>query len=887
MVACSEPVLSVGLTSNSVLARSNSARSIRICLLWCLVILTGGASLSAQPPSDQTAVAPSEELVDTTAQDTAVETIPGIQTDPGKDTVRYESETIEYDMERKMLHLVENAVVRYQDVTLYADTIVYMIDENLFIASGSPQLVEGGDTTVGEYMTYNINTRRGHLQYASTHMDEAYFNSRRVVKAKDNTFHAHHGDYTTCAYPELPHYYFYAKDIKFIPNDKIYARPAVFNIGGVPVGALPYIILPVDRSRSSGVLTPRFGGNPGSNFYLDNLGYYWAINEYVDLTVSGKVEEFREYVAKASSRYALRYWLDGGISTRYSRTERYDRDSQEWALDYSHNQILTPDGTFTLSGRGNLVSSNDFYSDFSEDTTELLSRQLSANLSLSKRFPGINASSQLNWNRDHNLQTNIITEEFPRFSFNLFDRPLIPLKQSSPMGLATEEELKPKWYNKVSYSYNARGIRKHYVAPEAILPEERDYYRSGIDQGFRAGFNQSVFEHFNVRAGFDFNSFLMDAFKDTIPDDTLIEVDTTFDTLSVEFLADTTIILDTIVLTDELNYTDTMFIVVKEFDPDTSIRFRSTEEWSGDYTWSASAGLDTRLYGIFPVRFLNYTGFRHTLVPSVSYRYSPRNETERNRIYENIGIRTTRESPMTQSVAFSVGNTFDGKRLVGVAQGEEEQEEKSFTMLTSNMGITYGFNPQDSMWRWSDLGISASIPNNFFNVSMQSSFWVYDESDQLSLPILNRYSINLSPRFNVGATGALWGGDKMVFAGVAPVSQDPVEYGNAGMQQLQFSLRPSYSFTMSRTTPGEDFTTTKRYNLSASANMNFTRQWYVSWGSYYDFLENEFVGHNLSFRADLECWDMRFNWSPSGINPGFYFLIQIKKIPEVKWELND
>jgi hypothetical protein len=35
---------------------------------------------------------------------------------------------------------------------------------------------------------------------------------------------------------------------------------------------------------------------------------------------------------------------------------------------------------------------------------------------------------------------------------------------------------------------------------------------------------------------------------------------------------------------------------------------------------------------------------------------------------------------------------------------------------------------------------------------------------------------------------------------------------------------------------------------------------------------------------DQDCWNMRFDWRPSGYNPGYYFLINIKKIPEIKWE---
>jgi hypothetical protein len=58
----------------------------------------------------------------------------------------------------------------------------------------------------------------------------------------------------------------------------------------------------------------------------------------------------------------------------------------------------------------------------------------------------------------------------------------------------------------------------------------------------------------------------------------------------------------------------------------------------------------------------------------------------------------------------------------------------------------------------------------------------------------------------------------------------------------------------------------------------------MSWSSTYNFVTNQFVDHDVHFHYEQECWDMRFDWRPSGYNPGYYFLINIKKIPELKWE---
>ncbi len=335
------------------------------------------------------------------------------------DTIHYEADKIDYNAEGKTLILIGKSTIHYQKMTLSADTIIYKINDNIFIASGLPCLVEGKDTTVGDQMVYNIKTRRGRVQYASTHLDDGYFNGQRIVKTEKDELYVNEGDYTTCSLENDPHFFFYGKNIKVIPKDKIISRPVVLNIGNSPVAVLPFFIFPIEQNRRSGLLTPSWGGHPNSGGYIDNIGYYYAPNDYVDFIVRGKVMEFRDFVIEGSSRYALKYILNGSINARTAITSDFQNKSQQWAIDYNHNQNITPDGLTTLSGRGSLVSQTNFYKQNSEDSSELTNQNISANMSLSHRFEKINASSSINWNRTHNLQTNNVDEDLPSISFGL------------------------------------------------------------------------------------------------------------------------------------------------------------------------------------------------------------------------------------------------------------------------------------------------------------------------------------------------------------------------------------------------------------------------------------------------------------------------------------
>ena len=76
----------------------------------------------------------------------------------------------------------------------------------------------------------------------------------------------------------------------------------------------------------------------------------------------------------------------------------------------------------------------------------------------------------------------------------------------------------------------------------------------------------------------------------------------------------------------------------------------------------------------------------------------------------------------------------------------------------------------------------------------------------------------------------------------------------------------------------------KQFNLAASANCGFTRNWKFSWSGNYSPALDQMVQNSINAQCDLECWDMRFQWRPEKLNPGYYFIINIKKIPEIKWE---
>ena len=784
------------------------------------------------------------------------------------DTVHYESDYIRYDAEEKTLHLIGKANVRYQKMRLTADTIIYTIEDNLFTATGSPQLIEGTDTTVGDYMAYNLKTRRGRVRYASTHLDDGYFTGQRIVKTAKNELYVDQGDYTTCAHVDSPDFYFYGKNIKLIPNDKIISRPVVLNIGDAPVAVLPFFMFPIERKRRSGFLTPAWGGSPTGGGYVDNVGYYYAPNDYMDFTAKGKVYDFKEFVLEGSSNYVIKYLLNGRISGRYAYASGFENESNQWAINYSHNQNLTPDAKTRLSGSGSLASSKKVFN-FSEDDDEILNQQISANLSLSRTFERINGSGSINWRRDHNLSTEVITEDLPSFTFNLPSRPLLP----QPEGASKDSA---RWYNKIYLGYNAHGNIQH------DMDTLTETFRPGLTQSVTLSSPQTLFKHITLNPSLSARLSIVNDFMDT----TINGYDTLFDTLSYTLrppfkdsysdeinpvIERDTITYDSYGVPDSIRVKRLAKKVVED-------RNTYKDSLAYDADWSAGVNLSTNLYGTFPIRIFNFAGFRHTFSPNIGYKYVPKHNQDKMS-YNLRGIPFARgREDQQQLLTLSIGNQFDGKFIRPGKEGEKPKEEK-FSIMSVNLSTSYDFE-KDSL-KWSDLNLSASTSIKSLGIRYNSTFWLYDQHNNLSFPIMRSMDLNLSMG-SLGAKGSLSGGDLLVLDSLHP--HDPIKYHNAGPQSWSVSVSPTYSFRMSRTSPTEMFVPTKHFALSASASMNFSPNWSVRWRGNYNFIEDQWVQNSISLYCDLECWDMRFEWRPEKLNPGYYFLINIKKIPEIKWE---
>ena len=141
----------------------------------------------------------------------------------------------------------------------------------------------------------------------------------RITKKQDNDhIHVRGGKYTTCDDPE-PHFYIGMSRAIVIPGEKVISGPAHLVIEDIPLPLiLPFGFFPNKRGKSSGIIFPSYGEEITRGFFLQELGYYFALSDYFDLKITGDIYSLGSWQLSAGSNYNRRYKYSGSLSLSYA-----------------------------------------------------------------------------------------------------------------------------------------------------------------------------------------------------------------------------------------------------------------------------------------------------------------------------------------------------------------------------------------------------------------------------------------------------------------------------------------------------------------------------------------------------------------------------------------
>ena len=204
---------------------------------------------------------------------------------------RTANDSVIQDMKKKIIYYYGDAVVKYDDITLEANYLEFDLKTNVVTAKGlpdstgkllgTPNFTQGETRFEAKEMSYNFQTKKGVIHKVWTEESGGYIHGDKIKRMEDNTINIQSGGFTTCNLKDHPHYQFRFNKAKIIPDDMIVTGPVFVTIMDVPLPiGLPFAIFPNSKGQKSGIIVPTYGESANRGFYLENGGYYWAINEH-------------------------------------------------------------------------------------------------------------------------------------------------------------------------------------------------------------------------------------------------------------------------------------------------------------------------------------------------------------------------------------------------------------------------------------------------------------------------------------------------------------------------------------------------------------------------------------------------------------------------------
>ena len=196
--------------------------------------------------------------------------------------------------------LVDAAVVNYGEIEIKADSIIFDMRTNLLFAAGrrdstgrltgTPVFKEGAQEFEADELTYNFKTRKALIKNIITKQDDGLLHSAFTKLLEDGTSNISKSTYSTCD-ADTPHFYINLPKARVYPGQKIISGPGNLVLEGIPLPlVIPFGYFPIQTKRAaSGLIFPRIGEERLRGYSLTEGGYYFAINDYFDLTLKGNL----------------------------------------------------------------------------------------------------------------------------------------------------------------------------------------------------------------------------------------------------------------------------------------------------------------------------------------------------------------------------------------------------------------------------------------------------------------------------------------------------------------------------------------------------------------------------------------------------------------------
>ncbi|RMG67356.1 MAG: hypothetical protein D6722_13285, partial [Bacteroidetes bacterium] len=652
----------------------------------------------------------------------------------------------------------------------------------------------------------------------------------------------------------------------------------------VPFGFVPK--MDQQGGKKTGLLMPQYGEAQDRGFFLRGLGYYFAINDFLDLKIDGDIYTRGGWRLAASTNYRVRYKFNGSFSFEYG-VQRFNepRDpdfsrTAAWSLRWSHSQPIDPTARITSSV--NISSSNRFQRQISYNQNDFFTNNLNSSISFTKRFNNLPFNLSMSARHQQDLNRETMTMNLPELTFNM--------NRQTPFKNVDNPYL--TWLKQLGLNYNMQASNRVTNIPDSLflpillrpqdtvfIPEvfagdtslvprrAGSFYDNGLQHRASLGTTLKLFKYINISPNFNYNEFWY---------------------------------LETVRKTWDAEQRKVVETQVPGF------------ERAFDFQGSVSAA--TNFYGIYQLtRSRRQVAFRQRFSPSVSYNLKPDFADARWGFYEEVqrdtlgntleysifedGIYGGPTRGESQSLGFSLTSVLEMKyrKKESFEEDFDEKEDKfARANILDNLGVNtsynfaadsfqlapFNFRARTSLFnRKVNLNASATVDPYVFAVDpvafpeaasaprrQNRLMWV----EEGSLGRLTRAQVSLSTSFRsqeIGNREKKENFNEDLYRDVVDNYYQYVDF------DIPWSVRLRYNLSYSK--PGLDAARITQ-TVNVDGDFNFTDLWKISFSTGYDLANQRATQTSINVHRDLHCFQMSFRWIPFGPQKSYSLVISAK-----------
>ena len=814
-------------------------------------------------------------------------------------TVKYHAtDYTKFNQKEHKLYLRNEATIDYGDMNIAAGDITIDYSKNTVYAKGiidsiggytqKPVFTQGSNVVEPDSILFNNKSKKALIYNSKSEQGEGTIIASLTKKENDSVYFLKNAKYTTAENLDDPEYYIRLLKAKIVPGKKIVTGAAGLYIYDIPTPVwLPFSFFPQSEKQTSGILIPSFGEQNDRGYFLQNGGYYLAINDYVDLAILGDYYTNGSYGLRTESTYAKRYKFRGNFGFRYENLINSERGFPDYSkstiynIRWSHSQDGKSNPNSRFSASVNLGSSKYYRNSVNQiNSGAFLNNTLSSSVSYSKTFQTVpEANISLTATHSQNTNTQEINMTLPTFQGSLGRIYPFASKTGSKKGIIQN----------INLQYSVRGENRINTSDSLFFKKEMfNDALAGFQHSIPLSTNFKLFKYFSLSASSSFNEVW------------------TFNTIKKSFDATTQ---------------KTITEDVKGFDA-----FR---------TYNFSTSLGTTIYGMFNFEKegtdRKIKAIRHIIRPSISYNINPafdkyydsfevvsadgvtKSEVEYTRFEQ--GIFGSPGNAFSSAMGISVSNNIEAK----VRDKDTTATEAKKIILLNNLNFSTSYNFAGDSLQWSPVRMSGGtqIFDNKMSINFGATLDPYaldnnnNRIDKYNIEnggsLFRLTSANLTTSWSLSSKK---GGDKeknkkgieenLRSGGRADdlfgVSEDfaneqmnpddeeeeeqPSEFYHSN---IPWNLRIAYALNYSNNRRENEISS---HSLMFSGDIKLSEKWSIGASSGYDLKNAGFTYTQLRFERDLMSWRMNFSWVPFSDRSSWNFFIGIKSsiLKDLKYE---